>query len=126
MRLFCLVLREYTIIEAANAAEALRQFYAYERHVDLLITDMALATSSGTHIALLLRSVIPSLPIILASGSPPGTWARQDSDAFGRLGTGSVVILEKPFFPSVLLHKVHEMIGLPRELVGGTGVARPN
>ncbi|SPE34768.1 putative Response regulator receiver protein [Candidatus Sulfopaludibacter sp. SbA6] len=120
MRLFRHVLREYAILEAATAEEALRQFRDSARHVDLLITDLTLPTSSGTQVALLLRSMIPALPVILASGCPPRNWTDQDSDALGKLGTESVIVLEKPFFPSVLLHKVHQMIGAPGEAVAAT------
>jgi CheY-like chemotaxis protein len=121
-RLFHLALRGYNIVEAATAAEALRHFCNYESHIDLLIADLALATT-GINVPLRLRSVLPTLPVILASDCPQRNWTDQNSDALGRLGTDSVTILQKPFFPSVVLHKVHEMIGAPVEVVASTGRA---
>ena len=124
MRLYRHVLRDYTVLEAATAAEAFRQFCDCGRHIDLLITDLTLPTSSGTRVALQLRSTIPSLPVILASGCPTRNWTDRDSDALGLLGTDSVMVLDKPFYPSILLHMVHEMIGAPGEAFASTAVAK--
>src|SRR5260370_39907260 len=104
------------ILEAVTAAEALRLFCDSDHHVDLLITVLTLAKGSGTQVALQLRLTVPILPaVILASCCGPTYWTDQESAALRKLGTASVKILEKPFFPSILLRNVHELIGAPNE-----------
>ena len=123
MRLFSRVLIEYIILEAVTAAEALRLFCDSDHHVDLLITVLTLAKGSGTQVALQLRLTVPTLPVILASCCGPTYWTDQESAALRKLGTASVKILEKPFFPSILLRKVHELIGAPNEVIASAGAA---
>lgn len=68
------ILTEYNVIEATTAEQALQLSIGYGRQLDLLIADVTLPTSSGIHVALLLRSKIPTLPVILASGYPVNDW----------------------------------------------------
>jgi CheY-like chemotaxis protein len=115
VKLYHLILRGYRILEAATVSDAVRQLCDSGRHIDLLLTDLTLASSSAAQLGLLLRSrgSDPAVPVILASGSSLSNQAHQHPEALMGLGKDSVRIIEKPFFPSVLLHKVHEMIGAP-------------
>jgi CheY-like chemotaxis protein len=115
VKLYRLILRGYRILEAPTVADAVRQFRDSGRHVDLLLTDLTLASGSAAQLGLLLRSrgSDPAVPVILASGFSLTNQAQQHPEALMGLGKDSVRIIEKPFFPSVLLHKVHEMIGAP-------------
>jgi two-component system cell cycle sensor histidine kinase/response regulator CckA len=69
------MLKQYRVIEARSAEEALHLFLDHQGQVDLLVADVTLPTSSGIQVALLLRSKIPSLPIILTSGYPVSSWS---------------------------------------------------
>jgi len=105
------VLKHYTVIEATNAEQALQAFTRAGRQVDLLISDVTLQNTSGIQVALLLRSEIPHLPVILTSGYPVSDWTGRDYTDLQRLGTTSVALMPKPFQIRDLLLKVGELVG---------------
>ena len=104
------VLKEYELIEATTAEQALRLFIGRDRQIDLLVADVSLPTSSGIQVALLLRLALPNLPVILTSGYPVSAWNDGDFADMERLGSRSVIIIQKPFEPQVLSNAVHELI----------------
>jgi CheY-like chemotaxis protein len=106
------MLKQYSLIEAATAEQALRLFEDHDRRIDLLLADVTLPTSSGIQVALLLRSEIPNLPVILTSGYPLSVWSERDAADLERLGSTSVAIVQKPFKAQVLPNTVREMIGI--------------
>jgi CheY-like chemotaxis protein len=114
MKLLRYLLKQYRIIEATNAAQALQLFIERGRQVDLLLADLTLPTSSGVEVALLLRSEIPDLPVILTSGYPVSGWNDRDSSSLQRLGADRVAILEKPFRATVISNLVLDMVGPSR------------
>lgn len=118
-RLMRHVLREYSLIEASTAEQALRLFTDVGRKIDLLIADVTLPTSSGIQVALLLRSEVPDLPVILTSGYDVSPWNDRDSADLERLGSRSVAILQKPFQGKALSDAVRELIRTtPSEAAG--------
>ena len=106
------MLKQYSLIEAATAEQALRLFNDHGRRIDLLLADVLLPASSGIQVALLLRSELPKLPVILTSGYPVSAWAKRDTADLERLGSSSVAILQKPFQGQVLPNTIREMIGI--------------
>jgi CheY-like chemotaxis protein len=113
MRLLRHGLKQYSLIEAQSADEALQRFDENRRSIDLLITDLTVPNGSGIQVALLLRSKIRRLPVIITSGSPLGAWRKQDTADLARLGTNSVMIFQKPFrFPDLSV-AVQGFIGEP-------------
>jgi CheY-like chemotaxis protein len=114
------MLRRYSIIEATTAEQALRLFIDHGRYVDLLLVDVTLPTSSGIQVALLLRSEIPRLPVILISGYPVSGWCRNDSADLDRLGSTSVAILQKPLQVQGLLRAVRRLTGTALSESAGT------
>jgi CheY-like chemotaxis protein len=116
-----LMLEQYSLIEASTAEQALRLFTDHGRKIDLLVADVTLPTSSGIQVALLLRSEVPDLPVILTSGYPVSAWSDRDSADLERLGSRSVAILQKPFQGKALSDAVHELIGTTPPEVAGTG-----
>ena len=108
------MLKQYTVVEAATAEQALRLFTEHDYQFDLLLADVSLPTSSGIQVALLLRSAIPELPVILTSGYPVSGWNDRDSADLARLGSNSIAILQKPFQARVLLDAVRELTGGPQ------------
>ena len=117
MELLRNVLKQYSVIEATNAEEALRIFTRHGRQFDLLVSDVTLPEISGIQVALLLRSEIPNLPVLLTSGYPVSDWTGRDYTDLQRLGATSVAMLSKPFQIQDLLKKVGELTGeVPPEI----------
>jgi CheY-like chemotaxis protein len=114
MMVLRLMLEQYSIIEASSAEQALRLFTEHGRKIDLLVADVTLPTSSGIQVALLLRSEVPDLPVILTSGYPVIAWNDWDSADLERLGSNSVTILQKPFQSQELSNAVRELLAPPR------------
>jgi DNA-binding NtrC family response regulator len=110
MMILRLMLETYSLIEASTAEQAICLFTERKRPVDLLVADLTLPTSSGIQVALLLRSKVPKLPVILTSGYPVSAWSYRDCADLERLGSMSVTILEKPF-------QAHELSNAVRELL---------
>jgi DNA-binding NtrC family response regulator len=108
-------LDDYEILEAVTAEEALRKFLARNRQSSLLITNVILRKSSGIHVALLLRSELPELPVILVSGHPIASWSHEEWTAFARLQPNSVIILQHPLERDALQNAVVRLIGVRRE-----------
>lgn len=110
-------LEEYRLIEAATAEHALMYFIDEGYQIDLLVASVKcirtrLATRSGIQVALLLRSIRLTLPVILTASCPVSGWSVSDSSDLERLGSKSVAILQKPFEAPVLLYVVRDLIGL--------------
>jgi CheY-like chemotaxis protein len=110
-----LLLRDYIVIEATTAAQALQAFTEHNRQIDLLIADVNLPISSGVQVALILASQLPTLKVILTSGYPVGMWREQDVADLQHLGEHSVTLIEKPFLPKALTDLVDALIGPAKE-----------
>src|SRR5260370_30122387 len=115
MMLLRFILEQYSLIEASNAEEALRLFNDHSRHIDLLVADLKLPTSSGIQVALHLRSEVPYLPVILISGYPVSAWSDRDSADLEMLGSRSVRVLAKPFQAQELSNAVRELLAIRAE-----------
>jgi DNA-binding NtrC family response regulator len=102
---------QHNLLEAGSAEQALQLFADHRRHVDLLLADVTLPTSSGLRVAFFLRSELPNLPVILTSGHPVSNWNARDSVDLHRLGKKAVKIIQKPFQAQALSRLVHELLG---------------
>jgi CheY-like chemotaxis protein len=113
MKLLRHTLRDYRMIEATTAEEALMLFIDYDYLIDLLVADLTLPGESGAQVALHFRSKIPDLPVILTSGYPVSGWTERDSADLRRLGDLSVAVLQKPFTGHQLLDAICDLTGCP-------------
>jgi DNA-binding response OmpR family regulator len=98
------VLRQqgYTVLEAANAAEALR-VAAATKTIHLLVTDFWMPDINGLELARQFRAVHPKTPVLMVSGSLPLLQDRaEDLD--------HLTLLPKPFHFGELLHKVRTLL----------------
>jgi CheY-like chemotaxis protein len=111
MKLLRHMLEQYTLILATTAEQAIQLFKDNAQQIDLLLADVTLERSSGIHVALLLRSEVPRLPVILTSGHPVSQWSDRDAADFQRLAWQSLAFLQKPFQAKLLLNAVRELIG---------------
>jgi CheY-like chemotaxis protein len=118
-----LMLKQYNLLEATTAQQALQIFADRDRPIDLLIADLSLPTSSGIWVALLLRAEIPNVPVILTSGYPVRSWSAKNCNDLEKLGSNRVAVLQKPFLPEALLNTIRQLIGAPlTETAGSSGV----
>ena len=76
----------HQVTEASNGAEALKAFAS--GHFDLVITDFEMPVLNGNELAVRIKQLAPSLPILMISAS---TWARRDAK------NPVDALLEKPF-----------------------------
>ncbi len=92
----------YRAMEAAGAAEALSMVRAGERHIDLLLTDVAMPLMDGTGLYKQLLAFQPDLKVIYMSGYADTTVPN---------GHGSdAPFLQKPFTVQALSQKVREVL----------------
>jgi CheY-like chemotaxis protein len=111
MKLLRRMLKQYNVVEATTAQEALLLFIDADYRIDLLVADLTLSSMSGIQVALLVRSKLPAVPVILSSGYSVSDWNSRDTADLHRLGSKSVVVFQKPFRTQALLDTVDEFIG---------------
>lgn len=63
----------YDVVAFPSSAEALKQFQSAPSRFDLVITDRVMPQLTGDALARELQRVQPDIPVILCSGSGPGT-----------------------------------------------------
>jgi len=93
----------YTVLEAANAADAL-DIAARAPALDMLVTDVVMPGMQGPELAARLHRVRPAAKLLLMSGHTDTMEAFRDSE--GR----PIQLLQKPFTPERLARKVREIL----------------
>ncbi|RJX79592.1 response regulator [Pseudomonas sp. LS-2] len=91
---------EYTVLEAADAKEALGYLQNDSQTIDLLMTDKGLPDMDGIELAKKARELRPTLPILFASGYA------ENIDA-----PAGMQIIGKPFSIDQLRDKVNSILG---------------
>ncbi len=94
----------YTVLTAADPAEALALAGEHTDAIRLLITDVIMPGMNGRLLAERLRSIAPDIKCLFMSGYPTDVLADR-----GVLQDG-VNFLEKPFSRDALAHKVREVL----------------
>lgn len=104
--------------EATSPKAVFERFEENYSEIRLLIADVTAPGFSGIRVALDLWALLPNLKIVLMSGR---AGSMCDGQTLGKLEklppSNSVAVLEKPFFPVMLLDAIHRLIGLPYEVV---------
>jgi PAS domain S-box-containing protein len=104
----------YTVLSAANGIEALSLKQQRDvGHIDLLFTDVVMPHMSGKELADRVRALYPHTRILFTSAYTENAIVHQ-----GVLDKG-VALLQKPFTPSALAHKLREVLDQP-------GVPKPD
>jgi two-component system, cell cycle sensor histidine kinase and response regulator CckA len=94
----------YAVLEALDAADALRLGETHSGRLDLLITDVVMPRMSGPELARQLRVRRPELRVLCMSGYP-------ESAERGVAGAEPwTAWLQKPFSPGGLIAKVRECL----------------
>jgi PAS domain S-box-containing protein len=95
----------YTVFSAANGIEALSLKQEPNiGHVDLLFTDVVMPHMSGEELSERVRSLFPLTKVLFTSAYTENAIVHQ-----GVLSKG-VTLLQKPFTPSALAHKLREVL----------------
>ncbi len=94
----------YSVIEAADAKEALRLLAEGGQPVALMLTDMAMPGMSGVELSLAVLAKYPVVKIICMSGY------LEKGEEFRELLGGKAEFIEKPFTPQVLVSKVNSLL----------------
>lgn len=98
--------RGYTVLEASNGHEALRQAHGYIGHIDLMVTDVVMPQMSGKVMAEQFHLIRPETRILYASG-----YTDSSIVAHGVLEAG-VAFLQKPYTFTSLTRKVREVLDI--------------
>ncbi len=93
----------YRIAEAASAEHALRVVEEFDGAFDLLVSDVVMGEMSGRDLAKSLQSREPGLAVLLVSGTAKRSIVAE-------LNEGSTDFLAKPFKPSDLVDRVHDLL----------------
>ena len=94
----------YTVLEAADGAEALRIFESNKNAIHLLLTDVIMPGMNGRELAQRILSLRPDIQVLYMSG--------YTENAIGTNGTldAGITLLQKPFTLPALKTKVREML----------------
>ena len=94
----------YTVLEALDAADAMRLAETHSTSIDLLITDVVMPQMSGPELARRMRERRPALRVLCMSGYPESAErAVAGAEAW-------TAWLQKPFSPDGLVAKVRECL----------------
>jgi PAS domain S-box-containing protein len=95
----------YAVLTAGNGVEAMSFVHQQGRgHIDLLFTDVVMPHMSGKELADRIHALHPQTKILFTSAYTESAIVHQ-----GVLNKG-VMLLQKPFTPSALAHKLREVL----------------
>jgi CheY-like chemotaxis protein len=100
----------YDAISLTDSQEALTLFRQDPRRFDILITDQIMPGLSGTELALAVRSLRPTLPIIIYSGSPVELPEELSPER------GDTIYIKKPFTMERLGQALQQLFQLEEEV----------
>jgi DNA-binding NtrC family response regulator len=93
----------YEVLEAESGERAEEIFDDVDGKVDLLLSDVVMPVMTGRELSAKLQARSPGLRVLLVSGT-------EDSSVIDDLIAGTCDFLAKPFRPSQLIDKVHELL----------------
>jgi DNA-binding NtrC family response regulator len=108
-------IHQFEIVEAENAAAALKLFQ--ETSFDLVIVDIFLQGTNGSDLIATLRGRAPGLPVIAISGMTALDFLS------GTPELSDVVCLQKPFRPPDLMHAIEAAQEALRQSAGAVAAA---
>ncbi|HEX6368309.1 MAG TPA: PAS domain S-box protein [Longimicrobium sp.] len=105
----------YTVLVAAEGAEAMALSRQHPGIIHVLVTDLVMPRMNGSDLARRLMAERPGIRVLFISG-----YDRDEARTRGPLEAGTDFI-EKPFSPEALLERMHRLLELPRSVVGVPG-----
>jgi CheY-like chemotaxis protein len=100
----------FTVVPAANGAEALRWSEQHQGTIEILVSDVALPGLNGLELSKRIRAVHPEAKVLFITGSGNRYPELREHD-----------ILEKPFLPSELVRKVADVLSQSNAATGTGG-----
>ena len=101
----------FSVHSAADGAEALRWSQQHERTIEILVSDIVMPGLGGVELSERIRAAHAETKFLFITGF---------GDRFPELQEYGANILEKPFLPSELVHKVEDILNQGK-LAAGTG-----
>jgi signal transduction histidine kinase len=92
----------FSVLEAANGQEAVDIFRERHQEIALVLLDMSMPVMSGEEAFRILKTIDPSVPVVLSSG-----YNEQDATTYF-VGKGLDGFLQKPYRPADLLKILHK------------------
>jgi len=99
----------FSVLAAANGAEALRWSEQHEGTIEIVVTHIVLSDFNGFELSKRIRATRPETKLLFVTGF---------GDQFPELREFGADILEKPFLPSELLRKVDDIISQGKDATG--------
>ncbi|MGA7834963.1 MAG: ATP-binding protein [Acidimicrobiales bacterium] len=93
----------YDVVVAQSGEEALQLAADADGSFDLLVSDVEMGELSGPELAASLQGANPALRVLLTSGTA-------DESVASELIPGTAAFLPKPFRPSALIDRVHDLL----------------
>jgi len=97
----------YHVLEAGDGEQALEAARSFDRHIDLLLTDVVMPGMSGPQLAERLATLRPGTRVLYMSG-----YADEAVIRHGLSGSGHAFV-PKPCPADLLLHKLREVLDVP-------------
>ena len=94
----------YLVVQAATATKAIQLAETHSAPIQLLLTDVIMPHMSGVVLSKRLKTTMPHLKVMFASGYGGDELAKQLSEAT------DAVFLPKPFSKDALLKAVHAIL----------------
>ena len=105
----------FSVLPAADGAEALRLCQQHNGTIDLMVTDIVMPGLNGLQLSEQLRAAHPEMKFLFITG-----FADEFPELRGLIKYGAT-ILEKPFLPSELLRKVEDTLTQEKTATGTEG-----
>ena len=99
----------FSVLPAANGAEALHWSERHEGTIEIVVTDIVLSDINGFELSKRIRATRPATKFLFLTGF---------GDQFLELGKYGADILEKPFLPSELVGKVDDILNQEKDATG--------
>jgi two-component system cell cycle sensor histidine kinase/response regulator CckA len=94
----------YRVLTAADGPQAIDLYRAEKENVSLVLSDMGLPGMGGWEVLRQLKSINPSVKVILSSGFMDSK-VRQDM-----VSAGAKDFIQKPYMPEKVIQKIRETI----------------
>jgi CheY-like chemotaxis protein len=105
----------FSVLSAADGAEALRLCQQHDGTIDLMVSDIVMPRLNGLQLSEQVRAAHPEIKFLFITG-----FAEEFPELSGLIECGAT-ILEKPFRPSELLHKVEDTLTQGKTVTGTEG-----
>jgi CheY-like chemotaxis protein len=102
----------FSVLPAADGAEALRWMEQHETTIEILATDIVLPGLDGLELSKRIRVARPETKVLFITGF---------GDQFPELREYGANILEKPFLPSELLRRLEDILNQGKSATGTGG-----